>query len=117
MLLCGHPHAHCDLHSCIPSGCRFRRDTDDSELSRINTHKTVMLLVRCPAGTRMRAVAGAVAVVVAPKDAQKSLQARLQVAFGTAVAGPCKLADGSTGTSQAALLTAVCEAAVRVMKA
>jgi hypothetical protein len=65
----------------------------------------------------MRAVTGAVAVLVAAKDAEEALQARLQEAIGSAVAGPYKLSDGSTGTSQVALLTAVCEAAVRVMKA
>ena len=55
------------------------------------------------------------------KEAEVALQATQQGAIGSAVAGPYKLADGSTGTSQAALLAAVCEAAVceaavRVMK-
>lgn len=96
---------HCDNASTIIS-CRLC----------CFVHQSVLLPVRCPAGTRMRAVAGAVAVMVAPKDAEVALEARLQEAIGSAVAGPYKLADGSTGTSQVALLTAVCEAAVRVMK-
>jgi hypothetical protein len=50
------------------------------------------------------------------KEAEVALQARQQGAVGSAFAGPYTLADGSTGTSQAALVTAVCEAAVRVMK-
>lgn len=56
-------------------------------------------------------------IMLAQEHRAGLLQARLQEAIGAAVEGPYRLEDGSVGVSQAALLTSVCEATVKAMRA